>query len=317
MITNFVFSYSDFQDASISSSTDKSPTKTVSPEILPIPTIRIGLEQLASLQTARSVNFEDNDELLSEPEPFGSGGSSGSEYIPSDESRGSSTIPETPENLLSSENYIDHVSQSLPVDNFENLTSMDTYKKIDKFSSGVTSSTDHKNLPKERVQIKFAKKESGGKRIRDKDHSCYFCQKLLRNLARHFERAHSNETEVARILSMPKNSKRRRDAFNALTRNGDFYHNCDVLLLRKGELILTRRPNEQERKFLKYSDYGPCPECLGFMRKKHLWHHLKYSCACMKDKNTSNSIKTSRQPAAESTSLLNGIYGHNLTEDFR
>lgn len=37
----------------------------------------------------------------------------------------------------------------------------------------------------------------------------------------------------------------------------------------------------------------------------------------MKDKNTSNSIKTSRQPAAESTSLLNGIYGHNLTEDFR
>ncbi|CAH1163346.1 unnamed protein product, partial [Phaedon cochleariae] len=160
-------------------------------------------------------------------------------------------------------------------------------------------------------------KTSSGKRIRDKDHSCFFCHKLLRNLARHFERAHDKEMEVAKILSMPKCSKRRRDAFNALTRNGDFYHNCDVLLLQKGELVLSRRPTEQEKKFLKYSDYGPCPECLGFMKKRHLWHHLKYSCVCMKDKNILKSLKTSRQPAAESTSLLNGIYGQNLTQDFR
>ncbi|KAG5862967.1 hypothetical protein JTB14_037441 [Gonioctena quinquepunctata] len=37
----------------------------------------------------------------------------------------------------------------------------------------------------------------------------------------------------------------------------------------------------------------------------------------MKDKHILKSLKTSRQPAAESTSLLNGIHGHNLTEDFR
>nr|CAI5862537.1 unnamed protein product [Callosobruchus analis] len=53
------------------------------------------------------------------------------------------------------------------------------------------------------------------------------------------------------------------------------------------------------------------------MIKRHLWHHLKYSCACMRDKNVLTSEKSSRLPAAESTSLLNGIYGHSLTEDFR
>lgn len=247
---------------------------------------------------------------MSEPDPFGS--DSGSEYLPSGDSRSSSIVPESPENLVLS----DHDLQSLP-DNSENFSSMETDEEIKFPSGGVNSSINREIEKKEHVQIKCAKTTSGGKRIRDKDHSCYFCHKLLRNLARHFERAHSNEMEVARILSMPKNSKRRREAFNGLTRNGDFYHNCDVLLLKKGELILTRRPTEEEKRLLKYSDYGPCPECLGFMRKRHLWHHLKYSCACIKDKNISNFIKTPRQPAAESTSLLNGIYGHNLTEDFR
>ncbi|KAG5892254.1 hypothetical protein JTB14_014624 [Gonioctena quinquepunctata] len=278
----------NYQDESVSSSTDKSP------EIKLVPTIQIS----------------------SKLEPFGSGGSE-SEYVPSDESRNSSIIPETPENLPLTDYKNDHVSQSQPVDNSKNFSSMEIDEGTDNLTSDVTSSSDHRNKTKEVVKINCAKKASGGKRIRDKDHSCYFCHKLLRNLARHFERVHNNETEVARILSMPKCSKRRRDAFNSLTRNGDFYNNCDVLLLKKGELILARRPNEQENKFLKYSDYGPCPECLGFMRKRHIWHHLKYSCVCMKDKHILKSLKTSRQPAAESTSLLNGIHGHNLTEDFR
>ncbi|XP_025834091.1 uncharacterized protein LOC112905601 isoform X2 [Agrilus planipennis] len=303
----------NFQDASISSTTDKPPAIS-SPEILPIPSIQFDLDRFEKLQNVRTLNFEDEEELISEPEPFGSGDSE-SEYLPSGESRSSSIVPDTPENTPLSDTECAQPSQSLPVNLSENYSSMESDEETDNFSSGVTSSTN-KIKTKELVKINCPKKTSSGKRIRNKDHSCYFCHKLLRNLARHFERIHSNETEVARILSMPKNSKKRREAFNALTRNGDFYHNCDVLLLKKGELILTRRPTEHERKFLKYSDYGPCPECLGFMIKRHIWHHLKYSCICLKDKNILNSEK-SRLPANESTSLLNGIYGHNLTEDFR
>ncbi|CAG9760301.1 unnamed protein product [Ceutorhynchus assimilis] len=295
----------NFQDASISSSTDK-PMGTISPEIPLTPAINIDSEQVANLQNAR-VYFEGKEDLLSEAEPFGSGGSSESEYLPSGVSRDSSIVPDTPDNRILSDTEYDQVSLSLSVDHSVNLTPMETDEETDNLSSGVTSSINETKT-KEQVEIKCAKKTSGGKRIRDKDHSCYFCHKLLRNLARHFERAHSTEMEVARILTMPKNSKRRREAFNALTRNGDFYHICDVLLLQKGELILTRRPSEEERKFLKYSDYGPCPECLGFMIKRHLWHHLKYSCTCMRDKNNLTSEKSSRLPAAESTSLLNGIY---------
>nr|CAI5862538.1 unnamed protein product [Callosobruchus analis] len=197
-----------FQDASISSSTDKPPA-TISPEIPLIPRIQVTSEQLAKLQNSRAINFEGGEEVLSEPEPF-SPGDSGSEYHPSN-----------------------------------NFPSTESDRTTDK-PSDVTSSTD-KIVKKELVEINCAKKTFGGKRVRNKDHSCYFCHKLLRNLSKHFERAHANETEVARILSMPKYSKRRREAFNALTRNGDFYHNCEVLLLQKGELILTRRPTEQEK----------------------------------------------------------------------
>lgn len=298
----------------ISSSSDKPPVN-VSPEIPLTRTIQIDSEQLANLRNAKNIKFGDEEESLSEPEPFGSGGSE-SEYLSNGESHSSSIVPDTPENMLSSDTECNQVSRSLPVDHSENFSSMETDEETDNDSFGV-SSTMNKTKTKELVKINCAKKSSGGKRIRNKDHSCYFCHKLLRNLARHFERAHSNETEVARILSMPINSKKRREAFNALTRNGDFYHNCDVLLLEKGELILTRRPTEQERRFLKYSDYGPCPECLGFMIKRNLWHHLKYSCICMRNKNILSCEKLSRLPAAESTALLNGIYGHNMTEDFR
>ncbi|CAG9835041.1 unnamed protein product [Diabrotica balteata] len=160
-------------------------------------------------------------------------------------------------------------------------------------------------------------RENNGKRIRDKGHSCYFCQKIIcNNFSRHVEKHHENETEAARILAMPKNSKIRRDAFANLIRYGDFYHNCDVLSLKEGELILTRRPTTKEKAFISYSDYGPCPECLGFLLKRQLWHHLRYTCPS-KSKNDEDSERASgKGPIVESAALLNGILGHNFTPRF-
>lgn len=114
-----------------------------------------------------------------------------------------------------------------------------------------------------------------GKRIRDKRQCCHFCQKLLTNMSRHFELQHSNEREVAAILALPKSSAARRHQFNNLLKAGNFYHNIKVLASKSGELILARRPTPEEAIGLDYMDYGPCPKCLGFFLKRHLWHHLR------------------------------------------
>lgn len=161
------------------------------------------------------------------------------------------------------------------------------------------------------IEIIAATKDEG-KRIRDKGHACYFCQRIVQNLARHFELLHGKEKDVARILAMPKNSKGRRDGFANLIRVGDFYHNTDILATKKGQLILVRRPTNDEAKFVTPNDYGPCPHCLGFMLKKHLWHHVQNSCTA---KNTNNTGEN-RHIIAESDALLNDAFGAEFSRDF-
>lgn len=139
------------------------------------------------------------------------------------------------------------------------------------------------------IVVKTAKKKDTGKRIRDKGHCCLFCDKLVINIARHYKVKHGNETQVLRIIVLPKGSKRRREGFEELTKTGDFYHNCQVMNLKEGELILVRRPAEKEKRNFRYSKYSPCPQCLGFMMKKRLWHHVKFNCKSGNRTNESNS----------------------------
>ncbi|KAF2892074.1 hypothetical protein ILUMI_14099, partial [Ignelater luminosus] len=71
------------------------------------------------------------------------------------------------------------------------------------------------------IEISTAYKNKSGKTLRNKVHACYFCNKTLsNNMARHFERVHLPETEVARIIAIPKGSRRRREAFEFLIRAG-------------------------------------------------------------------------------------------------
>ncbi|XP_074035307.1 uncharacterized protein isoform X1 [Leptinotarsa decemlineata] len=131
-------------------------------------------------------------------------------------------------------------------------------------------------------------------------------------MARHFELVHSKETEVSKYLIYPKKSKERRDGFKEIIRVGDFYHNCNVLATNKGELILIRRPTENEINFIEVKDYGPCPNCLGFLLKKHIWHHLKFICKEKLPLVDSNS----KHVIAESNAIMADIYGFGFTKDF-
>ncbi|CAH1109549.1 unnamed protein product [Psylliodes chrysocephalus] len=162
------------------------------------------------------------------------------------------------------------------------------------------------------IEIVAASKKEG-KRVRNKTHVCYYCNKKIINMARHFELVHYKETEIAKFMSFPKKSSQRKANFAELIKVGDFYHNCNVLATKTGELILVRRPTKNELKFVKDSDYGPCPNCLGFMLKKHLWHHMRYSC---KDKVVDTEKTNAKHVMSESNALVSDIFGIGFTKEF-
>lgn len=45
--------------------------------------------------------------------------------------------------------------------------------------------------------------------LKNKLHACFFCEKMIANIARHLELAHKTELEVAKILVFPKKKQRK------------------------------------------------------------------------------------------------------------
>ncbi|XP_014679259.1 PREDICTED: uncharacterized protein LOC106819109, partial [Priapulus caudatus] len=70
--------------------------------------------------------------------------------------------------------------------------------------------------------------------LTSKQHCCMYCEKLYAKVPRHMEQVHSEEHEVAKILAMPKMSKRRRGAWVILVGKGDFKHNLKARTENKG-----------------------------------------------------------------------------------
>ncbi len=54
-----------------------------------------------------------------------------------------------------------------------------------------------------------SKKEDGSRRY-NKKHHCLYCGEAVQKMSRHLSRRHSDVVEVAKALSLPKNSKERR-----------------------------------------------------------------------------------------------------------
>jgi len=123
------------------------------------------------------------------------------------------------------------------------------------------------------VRVSSATKDMG-KRVYDKVHYCLFCHKAYSKMARHLVQVHGAETAVA---SLPRDGVAKRLKLELLLRKGDFHHNHEVLCQKRGNLVVLRRPNEVQADVTTYEDFGPCPECLGFVHKNLLWHHVR-SC---------------------------------------
>jgi len=125
------------------------------------------------------------------------------------------------------------------------------------------------------IHISTAMKKEDGRRMWNKQHSCYYCGKDVAKMARHLEDMHPHEVKVAEALGYEKRSKNRRLIFELLTRRGDYVQNLEVLHLREGSLRILRKPTEDQASSRCYTDYGPCPGCYAFLVKSELWRHCK------------------------------------------
>ena len=76
------------------------------------------------------------------------------------------------------------------------------------------------------VSVLATSKTFDGKRIYDKKQYCHFCETLVLKYARHLERRHSKEVDVAKALSFPKNSKERKRQLEILRNKGNFQYNA-------------------------------------------------------------------------------------------
>ena len=65
-----------------------------------------------------------------------------------------------------------------------------------------------------------------------------FCGEKQLKLTRHLKRKHKDEAIVAEAMAVKDGSK----AFEGIRLRGDYHHNCNVLALGEGEMIVVRNP---------------------------------------------------------------------------
>ena len=133
-----------------------------------------------------------------------------------------------------------------------------------------------------------------------KKHFCLYCKMAFTQLAKHLERKHAEETDVAHAIHFPKGSKVRQTLLDQIRNKGDYEHNFKVLKSGEGEIVtkkLVKNPSISVRDFL------PCQHCFAFYRKTDLWRHER-SCKARKgDQKSSERTKRSGVHSAASRLL--------------
>ncbi|XP_056288063.1 uncharacterized protein LOC130204996 [Pseudoliparis swirei] len=117
-------------------------------------------------------------------------------------------------------------------------------------------------------------------------------------IAKHLERTHAEQIDVAHALHLPKGSKVRQIMLHQIRNKGDYEHNCQVLKSGEGEIVTK---DQVKNSSVSVRDFLPCQHCFAFYRKTDLWRHER-SCKARKGDQKSSERKE-RVPTAASQLL--------------
>ncbi|XP_068076663.1 uncharacterized protein si:cabz01015814.1 isoform X3 [Danio rerio] len=118
---------------------------------------------------------------------------------------------------------------------------------------------------------------SKGITTRGGENFCFVCGKPQIKIARHFKVHKRDNAEIARALSLPAHSKKRKELLQMLRNKGNFMHNNDVL--KKGSGALKVKRHSVKRTANKYTY---CVHCRGMFIREELWRHMK-KCSAKRD----------------------------------
>ncbi|XP_054643999.1 M-phase phosphoprotein 8 isoform X2 [Dunckerocampus dactyliophorus] len=111
-----------------------------------------------------------------------------------------------------------------------------------------------------------------------KKHFCLYCKMPFTQLAKHLEKKHADETDVAHAIHFPKGSKVRQTLLDQIRNNGDYEHHSKAQKNR-GEEEVTQKELTSPKICVR--DFLPCQHCYTFYRKADLWRH-EHSCKARK-----------------------------------
>ncbi|XP_030843815.1 uncharacterized protein LOC115924951 isoform X2 [Strongylocentrotus purpuratus] len=157
-------------------------------------------------------------------------------------------------------------------------------------------------------------KKKKSNRVQNAVHACFYCGKIVQHIPIHTLAKHSQEDDVLEMINMDGDQRGKESRQDILRARGDHKHNLKVFNQQKGELILYRRPTGE----FDHRMYGPCPECLEWLKLNSLPKHQK-TCSGRKLKPKDSStgkgsliiqskILSNRISAKASTLLRNEVF---------
>lgn len=159
--------------------------------------------------------------------------------------------------------------------------------------------SDSSDAEEHRVVVQPVQRRSDKKRMWDKRHYCAYCNKPQSKIARHLERIHGDELDVAAALCHKKGSNQRNELLMRVRKRGDYLHNYDVMEKNKGMLVTCRRPVSATSG----GDYDMCEFCFGFFARNSMWKHRK-NCAQFRHAKATGIAKNRRAHSAANLTLL-------------
>ncbi|XP_076860752.1 uncharacterized protein LOC143518327 [Brachyhypopomus gauderio] len=209
-----------------------------------------------SISISKQKTIEDNEEVSSDMDCSDNTDYDDVDYVPDTSDSSTESSFSSKQYSTSPKPYPKKKIISFPKSQLE----QESYENVGRSSTAHDESTYVASMPNSKNSWRYNKKQF-----------CYFCEKPYSKISRHLEFVHSNESEVAKAFSFPKNSKERRVRLRHLTNRGNFSHNAMVMQKGSGEIVACNRP-----KTLKHpQDFTHCSHCHGLYSRKSLWRHVK------------------------------------------
>lgn len=133
------------------------------------------------------------------------------------------------------------------------------------------TSSPMSNTSSESLLVMNVSEVDGSKKYHQKKHFCLFCEQPQSKIARHLQRKHIDEMEVATALRFAKRSKARRLHLNLLRKKGNRAHNIQALKEGKGVLVPCKQTSDDKTN---HQDYQHCFACHGLFKRKSMRKHV-------------------------------------------